>query len=160
MKEKELILDINGKEYKVKIHNFGAETAEISVDDAQYSVGLKDLGVADVAQVKPSPAPRGPQSTTAATLFKKISGEASLHRPKTLSDGGSIVAPLPGLVMKIYVKEGDDIKLGQPVMMLEAMKMENEVTATAEGVIIDIRYKEGDSVNQGETIILLKAAEA
>ena len=52
------------------------------------------------------------------------------------------------------------IKPGQPVMIIEAMKMENEINATRGGLIIDIRFREGDSVNQGDVIFYLKPAEA
>jgi len=159
MKEKEIILDINGKDYTVKIHSFTATEAEISVEDKTYKVGLKDLGVEQVAEVKPQPAPRGPQSTAPSTSKAQSTGPA-LHRPNTLVDGSSVKAPLPGLITKVFVREGDTIETGQPIMMLEAMKMENEVTSTAAGMIIDIRCKEGDSVNQGDPLILLKAAEA
>ena len=154
MKEKELTLDINGKDYKVIIHSFGAETAEISVEDNRYKIGLKDLGLAEIARIKPSPAPRGPQSTAAATsVKKKSSGSAPIHRPKTLSDGSSITAPLPGLVTKVYVTEGDTLKMGQPVMMLEAMKMENEVFAPFDGKVVSIHASKGTTVNAGDVLI-------
>ncbi|MBD3226253.1 MAG: biotin/lipoyl-binding protein, partial [Caldithrix sp.] len=83
-----------------------------------------------------------------------------VHRPQTLDPQNAIKAPLPGMILKIMVKEGDVIERGQPIMMLEAMKMENEVNATAAGMIIDIKFKEGDSVNQGDVLLLLKPAEA
>ncbi len=158
MKEKEITLEINGRDYHVKIHRFSANEAEISVNGTTYTVGLKDLGVEEVAYVKPQPAPRGPQATAPQTSLTQ-KPEPALHRPKEVSDGSSIKAPLPGLLLKILVKEGDVVKAGQPVMIIEAMKMENEVNATADGMVIDIRFKEGDSVNQGDTLILLKPVE-
>lgn len=159
MKEKEIILDIKGKEYKVVVSKFSAEEAEIKVDDTVYRVGLKDLGMESVAQVKPAAAPRGPQTTAPKTAAAKPAGGAPLHRPSGLNDGTSITAPLPGLITKLFVQEGDVIKTGQKVLMLEAMKMENEVNATCEGMVIDIRHKEGASVNQGDVLIMLKPVE-
>ncbi|NOX90857.1 MAG: biotin/lipoyl-binding protein [Calditrichaeota bacterium] len=158
MKEKEITLEINGKDYKVKIHRFSAEEAEISVDETLYRVGLKDLGIEEVAYVKPQPAPRGPQATAPKTSLTQKPSPA-LHRPKVVSDGSAIKSPLPGLILKVLVNEGDMVKAGQPVILIEAMKMENEVNATADGVVIDIRHKEGDTVNQGDVLILLKPAE-
>lgn len=159
MKEKEIVLDIKGKEYKVVISKFSADEAEIKVDETVYRVGLKDLGVEQVAEVKPQVAPRGPQTTAPKTSAAKSGKSIPLHRPSSISDGASITAPLPGLVTKLFVQEGDVIKVGQKVLMLEAMKMENEVNATSEGMVIDIRHKEGDSVNQGDVLILLKPVE-
>jgi biotin carboxyl carrier protein len=150
---KEITFDIEGKDYKVKIHKFTAAEAEISVDDKKYKVGLKDLGIEQVSELKPQPAPRSkPQ-------LAKTAGKPALYRPANVNDGTSIKAPLPGLITKVFVNEGDIIKPGQPVMMLEAMKMENEVTATAEGVVINISHKEGSSVHQGDVLILLKPSE-
>ncbi|HHE54532.1 MAG TPA: biotin/lipoyl-binding protein [Caldithrix abyssi] len=158
MKEKEITLEINGKDYRVKIHRFSADEAEISVDDTLYRVGLKDLGIEEVAQVKPQPAPRGPQATAPKTSLTSRP-DPTLHRPKEISDGTFIKAPLPGLVLKVLVNKGDIIKAGQTMMIIEAMKMENEVTSRTDGQVLDVRFKEGDSVNQGDTLILLKPVE-
>lgn len=159
MKEKEIILEINGKEYTVNIGKFGADTAKIKVNDRVYSVGLKDLGVEQIADVKPQQAPRGAEAAVLQSGGGRPEKATPLHRPKTISDGATITAPLPGLITKIFINEGDIIKIGQRVLMLEAMKMENEVNATSEGMVIDIRHKEGSSVNQGDVLIMLKPVE-
>ncbi len=159
MKEKEIILEIKGKEYKINISKFSAESAEISVNDVPYSVGLKDLGVEEVAEVVPQPAPRSPEFTAPRTTQSTADKSIPLHRPKNITDGSTITAPLPGLITKIFISEGDVIKIGQRLLMLEAMKMENEVNATSEGMVIDIRHKEGSSVNQGDVLIMLKPVE-
>ncbi len=159
MKEKEIILEIKGKEYKINISKFSAETAEIRVNDVTYSVGLKDLGVEQVADVVPQPAPRGPEAAVLQSTGVRPEKPIPLHRPKNISDGATITAPLPGLITKIFINEGDVIKIGQRLLMLEAMKMENEVNATSEGMVIDIRHKEGSSVNQGDVLIMLKPVE-
>ncbi len=159
MKEKEIVLDIKGKEYKVTINKFSAESAEIKVDDVIYEVGLKDLGIEQVAEVKPQPAPRGPEETAPRVAKVKSDAAIPLHRPQSISDGATIIAPLPGLITKVFINEGDIIEVGQKVLMLEAMKMENEVNATSAGMVIDIRHKEGSPVNQGDVLIMLKPVE-
>ncbi len=159
MKDKTIILDINGNEYKVVINRFTAAEAELTVNGTSYTVGLKDLGIEQVADIKPQQAPR-PEKELHKPAEKKASTPRSpVHRPQTVDDKHTIKAPLPGMILKIFVKEGDVIKSGQPVIMLEAMKMENEVNATGSGMVIDIRFKEGDSVNQGDALILLKPVE-
>lgn len=159
MKEKEITLDIKGKEYKVTINKFTADSAEIKVDDTVYTVGLKDLGIEQVSEIKPQPAPRGPEETAPRVAQVKTNKTIPLHRPKTISDGASITAPLPGLITKVFIKEGDIVEVGQKVLMLEAMKMENEVNASSAGMVIDIRHNEGSSVNQGDVLIMLKPVE-
>lgn len=166
MKEKELKLDINGKEYQVTISNFTPDRAEISVNGTKYEVGLKDLGIEDIAEIKPQPLPKPEEDKfhqpagSATPSAKKRPASSPVHRPKSLGDSSTITAPLPGLIKKIHVREGDVIKPGQPVLIIEAMKMENEINAPAGGMIIDIRFHEGDSVNQGDVIFYLKPAEA
>jgi pyruvate carboxylase len=64
-----------------------------------------------------------------------------------------VVAPIPGLVLKVLVKEGDVVKQDQPVIMLEAMKMESEITSTVTGTIKKIHVKEGDSVQERQLLM-------
>ncbi|HHS14262.1 MAG TPA: biotin/lipoyl-binding protein [bacterium] len=160
MIEKEIKLDINGKDYSVIIEAFSAKEAVVRVNSRKYRVGLTDLGIEKAADEKPettvpSAVQKRPVSVPAASVSAGA-GQPALFRPKTLEDRNSILAPLPGQIQKIFIREGDAVKAGQPVMIIEAMKMENEVNAPNPGVVVDIRFREGDSVNQGEVLILLK----
>jgi len=71
-------------------------------------------------------------------------------------DGGDVHSPMPGLVIKMLVKEGDAIQKGEPVLVLEAMKMENLLQAESSGIIQSIRCKEGDSVNKGDLLVSIE----
>lgn len=66
-----------------------------------------------------------------------------------------IKAPIPGLIVKIMVQEGDEIAANQPVLILEAMKMENELRAQRDGVVKEILIETGISVEQGAELILI-----
>ena len=68
---------------------------------------------------------------------------------------GAIKAPIPGLVVRVLVAEGDEVQKGQSVVILQAMKMENELRAQRAGTVATIKCKEGDSVNQGDTLVTL-----
>jgi biotin carboxyl carrier protein len=68
---------------------------------------------------------------------------------------GAIKAPIPGLVVRILVAEGDEVKAGQTVVILQAMKMENELRAQRAGTVATVKCKPGDSVNQGDTLVTL-----
>jgi len=163
MKEKRLVLEIEGKEYTVVINDFGPQEATISVDGTPYKVALKDLGSEQVAEVRPAPAPPPSPLAPQVPVFapaKRVAPGSPLHRPQIVGSDHAIAAPLPGLLVKILVRDGEVVKRGQAVAILEAMKMENEVNAQADGIVIDVRYKEGDSVNQGDVLILLKPMEA
>ena len=67
--------------------------------------------------------------------------------------GNTINAPLPGRVISIKVQAGDDVKVGQEVAVLEAMKMETSIVAKEDGVVDKIYVKEGDKVNQGDLLV-------
>ena len=60
-----------------------------------------------------------------------------------------MIAPLPGLIREVLVAEGDQVKKGQKIMVLEAMKMENEINADSDGTIISLLVAKGDSVQGG-----------
>jgi len=65
-------------------------------------------------------------------------------------------APMPGLILKIIKKSGDKVTVGAPLLILEAMKMENEMKSTISGTISNVYFKEGDSVEKGSTILTIE----
>jgi len=150
MKPKTIKLEINGKDYEVTITEFTAEDAVIMVNDKKYTVRLKDLGIEQVSDLKPQPEVAGPPPPV------KESPPAKLHRPKSIANATDIKAPLPGLILKILVKPGDMIKAGQNVLVMEAMKMENDIQSKHDGVVREIKVREGDSVEEGDLLIVLQ----
>ncbi len=84
---------------------------------------------------------------TAFELQKNIS--ANKHHSE-------VKAPMPGLILKIKKKVGEKVELGEPLLILEAMKMENDIHSPSSGMIKEIRYKEGDSVEKNSIIIIIE----
>ena len=68
---------------------------------------------------------------------------------------GIIHPPMPGRVISIKVKEGDSVKIGSPLLVLEAMKMQNEVISNLDGVVREIRVSEGDLVESGDVLVVI-----
>ena len=68
---------------------------------------------------------------------------------------GMIHPPMPGRVISIKVKEGDSVKMGSPLLVLEAMKMQNEIVSNIDGVVREIRVSEGDLVESSEVLIVI-----
>ena len=66
---------------------------------------------------------------------------------------GIIKAPLPGIILEVMVKEGEDVSIGQSIIKMEAMKMENNIQSNREGKIKTIKVKPGDSVLEGDVLV-------
>ncbi len=69
------------------------------------------------------------------------------------SGDGRVKAPIPGLIAKVLVDKGGRVEIGQPLLVLEAMKMENEIRATRSGTISDLRVQPGQTVAMGEVLV-------
>ncbi|MFP4459701.1 MAG: biotin/lipoyl-containing protein [Candidatus Zixiibacteriota bacterium] len=161
---KEMKLELNGKEYSVTIEEFGVSKAIIVVDDSRYEVNLKDLGIEEAVEsaniniggAMPTSSAM-PAATAASTAFVPSNEPEEIQASSAASGSeNAILAPLPGLIMKITVNVGDQIKAGQNVAVMEAMKMENHVPSTANGKVKKILVNEGDSVAEGAPLIELE----
>lgn len=80
---------------------------------------------------------------------------ASIAGGAHVSGDVAIRAPMPGLVSNVIAAEGDEVKRGQTVVVLEAMKMENDLTAPRAGIVKSLRVTKGQAVNQGETLAIV-----
>ncbi|MEI8046922.1 MAG: biotin/lipoyl-containing protein [Bacteroidota bacterium] len=138
---------INGNAYDAKILGIDDNTAEVSVNGVIYSVEIdrKMQTVKTPKLVRTLAVP----STDSHPSVSKTANPAS---PKGT---GNIKSPLPGVILEVYVREGDTIKIGQKLLMLEAMKMENNINADKEGRVTSIKINKGDSVMEGDILIVI-----
>jgi biotin carboxyl carrier protein len=77
--------------------------------------------------------------------------------PTKLAPAGSLLAPMPGLVLRVLAEPGAVVTAGQPLLVLEAMKMEQTVSAPADGVLAELRAKAGEQVSTGQVLAVLEA---
>ena len=84
------------------------------------------------------------------------SGTKVTESPDKAKGVGVVKAPMPGLVMKVDVKISDEVKNGQTVAIIEAMKMQNSIHASVAGIIKAVSVKEGESVNEGQEIVVIE----
>lgn len=140
---------ISGKEYEVKVNSFEGTTAQVEVDGTPYKVEVKRE---DEPVETTFTRPAAPRKASAAPAQQATSHKAS---DMASGDGFRALAPLPGTIMQIFVKEGDQVKRGDKLLMYEAMKMENNFLAEKEGVIKDIKVKVGDNVLQGAVLFVI-----
>jgi biotin carboxyl carrier protein len=139
---KEYKFKINGKDYAVKIGEAEGKNLTVNVNGADYQVELENAPVAAPAAAPVAAAPAEAAAPAAAA-------------PKAAGNGVTIKSPLPGIIISIDVKEGQAIKRGQKVAVIEAMKMENDILAEADGTITAIHARKGDSVLEGADIVTI-----
>lgn len=122
---------------------------KISIDGTQYLVEMEEVGAPT-----PTPADAAPAPAPAAA---PAPAPEPAPAPAAPAAAGSFAqtAPMPGTILDIHVKVGDTVAANQPVMVLEAMKMENEVVAEQAGTIASINVEKGAMVNPGDTLFTL-----
>ena len=136
---------INGKEYSVSIDQIEGRNASVTVNGVNYQVELDNEAPA-------VPAPSAPAQAAPAPVAP---APAAAPAPAPAGPGAVVRSPLPGVIISIDVKEGQAVKKGQKVAVLEAMKMENDIQADADGTVTAILVQKGDSVLEGADIIKL-----
>jgi biotin carboxyl carrier protein len=100
------------------------------------------------------------------TYVDASDGSTALHEtprfgdPEKLAPAGSLLAPMPGLVLRVLAEPGMTVTAGQPLLVLEAMKMEQTVSAPADGVLAELHAKAGDQVSTGQVLAVLEAPPA
>lgn len=144
-------LKINDNEYKVQLdkldHN--SKTARVIVNGNEYIV--------EVDGVKPMPTskPQVSKATYNASAPTAAPAPAAAAPKAAAAGGAKISSPLPGTVLGINVKVGDNVTVGQTVVVLEAMKMENNITADRAGVVKEVCVAQGANVQEGDALIIL-----
>ncbi|MCW7753925.1 pyruvate carboxylase subunit B [Desulfobotulus sp. H1] len=125
-------------------------TFHVFVDDTYYEVGVDEVGGAPVIRhAFPLTPPAVEKKAVRETGGGKPAKKSPAAVPVPVSDGEDgtpLVAPMPGMVVSFRKKEGDSVKAGETVVILEAMKMENALVAPVSGVILNLCVRSGDSV--------------
>ncbi|MDL2289839.1 acetyl-CoA carboxylase biotin carboxyl carrier protein subunit [Paludibacteraceae bacterium OttesenSCG-928-F17] len=139
---KKFSFDINGEKYEVDIKSVEGNLVDIEVNGTPYSVKMDK-------EVQSTPAPVARPSASAAKPAEKVTPVASTGGK---SGSKSVKSPLPGNVLKINVAVGDSFKDGDVLMVMESMKMENNILAESDGTITKVNAPVGKAVLQDEVL--------
>ena len=132
---------IQGKTYHVEIPDPGASPLQVVVDGQPFEVGIAGTEI-EAAPAKLAPAPR--PAAEPAPLPPPPRIETALAAAASSAPGGNeIHAPMPGTILSVDVKVGQQVEAGQVVCVLEAMKMKNPIRATHAGTVVEIRVAAG-----------------
>ncbi|MDR0712009.1 MAG: biotin/lipoyl-binding protein [Prevotellaceae bacterium] len=139
-------LKINGNDYKVVVKDVEGNTAEVEVNGTHYHVEIER----PAAQVS-----KTPKLVQVSAIPSSDSHQATA---KTSAPGAAsaIKAPLPGVVLDVYVKEGETVTVGQKLLLLEAMKMENSIEADRAGKVTAVKVRKGDSILEGAVLVTIE----
>ena len=139
---KKFSFTINGNQYEVDILGFEENTAKVEVNGTQYNVEVQ----------------RDLQMTKTPTLVraeppKPLPRESRIPKSQSITSNVSIKAPLPGTILSVLVKPGDKVTMGQKLLTMEAMKMENNVLSEKDGTIRVVNVKPGQNVAQNDILV-------
>ena len=146
---KKFKLTINGNQYDVDIVAVEDNIAEVDVNGTHYHVEVDK-------QIQTTKTPKLVRSTIAPST-DIVPSVAKTSSPAGAKGVGTIKSPLPGIILQLCVNEGDVVKIGHKLIVLEAMKMENNINSDKEGRIVSIKVKKGDSVLEGDLLIEIGA---
>lgn len=138
-------ITINGNLYEVEINSLTDTQADVCVNGKPYGVGIEKEGMRAVSGKAAAP--------------KQTVMHAEQPRPveETISAGElAIKSPLPGTILSIAVTAGQSVKRGEKLLVLEAMKMENDILAEKDGTVAKVLVDRGATVQEGQTLIVLE----
>jgi biotin carboxyl carrier protein len=132
---------IGGNTYEVAIESFEGNQARVTVNGTTLDVEVH----------------REQKQATRIERPKVVAGAGPQpERVKPQGSAGTVKSPLPGLIQAVRVKEGDTVKAGQCIAILEAMKMENEIGATIDGTIEKVHVNQGQNILEGDVIVTIR----
>lgn len=145
---KEYRYTIDGNKYEVAINEVNDTTAKVTVNGTEYNVEWeKPAEEKPVVKVQPVVAKPAAMTVAAAPAAATTAAPAN---------GNAIKTPLPGVIIDVKVAVGDTVKKGDTIVVLEAMKMENNINADRDGKIVSVHVKKGDTVADGAALAVIE----
>lgn len=138
---------VEGTDYDVEILEIEDNVAKVNVNGAEFVVELKQALKPTTRPIKQVVAPEPKPAASAAPAQKPT--------PAPAGAGRNICAPLPGTIIDLKVNVGDQVKEGDTLLILEAMKMQNNIEAEVSGQVTAILVKPGDSVMEGTALVTI-----
>ena len=147
---------VKGIDYEVEIQDIEGNIANVTVNGIPFEVEMKLPVKAGKQKVKLSEERRVKSEESNSSSSATNASSATTTQPAAATASGKpVVAPLPGTINEIKVKVGDKINAGDTVVILEAMKMQNNIEAETSGTITSINVNKGDAVMEGDPLVTI-----
>ena len=147
---------VGEKKFEVEIGVIKDGLAQVTVNNQTYEVNIENYaevtGREVIKQSRPIPVPSQAQSPASPDITAPQE-TAPVSAPS--ADSGAITAPISGRIIEIVVKVGDTVSVGQELLILEAMKMENSINSNISGKILELRVHAGDQVSTGDVLVVV-----
>ncbi len=140
---------VDGVEYTVNIEEIEGNVAKVTVNDKPFEVELEERMRPTAKKPVVLTAPKAAAPAPAVAPAPKAAA------PVAAGAGKKVLAPLPGTITSVEVQVGQTVKVGDTVVVLEAMKMQNNIEAETAGTITSILVGKGDSVMEGATLVTI-----
>jgi Acetyl/propionyl-CoA carboxylase, alpha subunit len=147
---KKYLFKIDNEPYQVEIQEIANGSAKVAVNGEVVTISIQQQDAPASALVETPVSPPSAPHEAEVPIVNEAPPKAAPGSVKA-----KVTAPLPGIIGSIKVKVGDKVKFGDVVLVLEAMKMENNINATASGTIVDIRCNPGVAVKEGDVLMLI-----
>jgi propionyl-CoA carboxylase alpha chain len=134
-------VEVGERRLRVEVRSYAGDSIDLAIDGLRSRYDLARDGARRFVH-----GPRGAVELTALPRFPKAARQAA---------SGSLVAPMPGKVLSVHVAQGESVRNGQLLLILEAMKMEHRITATLRGKVSELRVAEGDQVEGGALLVVI-----
>ena len=133
----------------------GVRTFNVFIEDEYYQVGVEAVGGSPVVTVSPPSARSAVAPPPPKTEAPKVKAKKEAAPAPTIAEGEKVVAPMPGMIIRYEVKVGDKVKAGDPVVILEAMKMQNTIPSPADGTVAAINFEPGANVGRNDVLAVI-----
>ena len=146
---------MKGVDYEVEIQDIEGNIANVTVNGIPFEVEMKLPVKAGKQKVKLSEDRKVKNEESNSSSAAANASSTPTAKPAAAASGKPVVAPLPGTINEIKVKVGDKVNAGDTVVILEAMKMQNNIEAETSGTITGINVNKGDAVMEGDTLVTI-----
>ncbi len=129
--------EIDGKKFEVEVNLISSNNAEVRVNNKNFDIKISN----DLAEPKKAE----PKKAEPKKVEQSVQGNP-----------GDLLALMPGKIIKVLVSEGQKIKMGEPVIIMESMKMEQTIVSSSDGSIESVNVSEGETIEVGSVMIVIR----